>query len=671
MKVASFDVFDTVLTRAVGKPTSVFLLLGRRLGGMGLIRCTPEAFARQRAEAERRSRRRAAGMETTFDRLYAELAASLGLTLEQRDRVMAEELRLERELLRVVPGVREDIETTRRQGSRIVFLSDMYLPREVLISFLTAHDIWREGDDCLVSAEHRKNKTSGGLFRELLRREGVRPADVSHVGNQWSADVKRPRALGLKAVHFDSGNLNRYEEILEAYVWQTEGLSSALAGASRHARLNVHAEGPHEVAIRNVAAGVAAPLLTGYVLWLLHQARALGLRRLYFVARDGQILLDLARRFAPRLGVTCELRYLYGSRQAWHLPATTEFTEAQHAWLFEMSPFVSVRSLLVRVALAPEELEKELSGIGLPPREWARNLSATERAETTALLKSPPVASRIVERASEARGLLTEYLRQEGVLDGPAWGIVDVGWRGRLQNSLATVVALAGGVLPVGFYYALTATGSGLERGERHCYLYDHRQDFGYVLDGLPLAVPIELFCTADHGVVLSYERAGDTIRPVLREGCNRIADQWGLTLYQQTLRTFADQLVLDGDLVNPRADLRVPLLELLRSFWLTPTSAEAAAWGRFDFEDDQAGDSQHRLAAPFSLGQLPSMCWQGGIKPRYSVEWIQGSLAVTSRPVRLALRAAVGLGCKLAGLARRLRRLTGALLFPKTECRH
>jgi hypothetical protein len=52
-KLASFDVFDTVLTRVVGSPRTLFLLLGKRLAGLSIIDCTPETFTRARINAER------------------------------------------------------------------------------------------------------------------------------------------------------------------------------------------------------------------------------------------------------------------------------------------------------------------------------------------------------------------------------------------------------------------------------------------------------------------------------------------------------------------------------------------------------------------------------------------------------------------------------------------
>ena len=54
------------------------------------------------------------------------------------------------------------------------------------------------------------------------------------------------------------------------------------------------------LALVDVAGGVAAPMLAAYVLWILEDAAARGLGRVYFLARDGQVLYEIARRLAPR-----------------------------------------------------------------------------------------------------------------------------------------------------------------------------------------------------------------------------------------------------------------------------------------------------------------------------------------------------------------------------------
>src|SRR4051812_15454683 len=96
----TFDVFDTLLVRAVGDPTSVFLLLGQLDNVRELTGCHPEEFARLRVAAERRARSGRA--EVTLPEIYTELAAGLNLTPTEADAVLQEELRLEQRLSRAV-----------------------------------------------------------------------------------------------------------------------------------------------------------------------------------------------------------------------------------------------------------------------------------------------------------------------------------------------------------------------------------------------------------------------------------------------------------------------------------------------------------------------------------------------------------------------------------------
>ena len=57
---------------------------------------------------------------------------------------------------------------------------------------------------------------------------------------------------------------------------------------------------------------MAGPALAGYVLWVLERSFEMGLKRLYFISRDGEIMLEMAQRLLPAFwpDATMELRYL-------------------------------------------------------------------------------------------------------------------------------------------------------------------------------------------------------------------------------------------------------------------------------------------------------------------------------------------------------------------------
>ena len=478
--VAAFDVFETALVRAVGSPQAVFRLLGQRLAAQGLISCPPEIFARARIQAESRAHNYSGGgISATLAGIYAELGSALsdlGATPEQ---LMQAECRLEAELLRPVPETRRRILAARQQGKRIVFISDMYLPADFIFGQLLKHQLAEPGDGCYVSSEQHLWKCDGGLFREVLKRENILPGATCFLGNNLAVDVGPAVQLGISAEYFPSGNLNRYEEILESQSWATGGLTSALAGASRLARLNVMADSVKTAAIRDFAASVVAPTLISYTIWLLRQAQKRGLTRLYFLARDGEVLLKLAKILAPKLQINCELRYLYGSRKAWGMAAIVNGDADELAWLLEGDPGPDLSRLLSRLDIAPTAIQSALEKLGFDAASWNKRFSTAELAriksrEFLELIRSP-----VVKTSVRRRDLLLAYLEQEGLLMDSQYGLVDVGWHATLQDCLARILATRHKEIGMGFYFGLTGYQTAEKFGAKHAYFMDAQRQLG------------------------------------------------------------------------------------------------------------------------------------------------------------------------------------------------
>ena len=297
---------------------------------------------------------------------------------------MAAECELEARLLRVIDDNRDRIAASRAQGATIAFLSDMYLPAEFFCRELHRHGLWSDTDRLYLSCDIGELKLTGGLFREFLRREGASPREVSfHRGNHEVADVLQAQRAGIHVEPFLEGNLNRYEQILEAHAWRTEGLSSLFAGASRLARLRVPASQDGEKIQRDVAAGVMGPVLTGFLLWVLRRAMALKVERLYFISRDGEILFQLAQRLAKKLSSPVDLRYLYLSRQVVNPCGMVRDDEALGYWLWDQTDFLSVEGCAgARVSGASR------SWVNSATRRFSRSRLAPQfkspRARTTA-----------------------------------------------------------------------------------------------------------------------------------------------------------------------------------------------------------------------------------------------------------------------------------------------
>jgi FMN phosphatase YigB (HAD superfamily) len=642
--VLSVDVYDTVLTRNCGDPSDLYLLLGRSLARRGEIEWTPEVFARVRHQAELSVWQREGDLDspTSLADFYLEVADFLSIPIERVPGMVQAELDLERRLLRAVPRAAEGLSLARAAGVQVAFVSDTYLSQDTVREHLELHGLLANGDHLFVSSAWSRSKASGALFETALDRFAP-SSRVLHVGDHPHSDLAMPRRLRLEAKQVTAGRLNRYERLLSERSFDTAGLATAFAGASRLARLAVGARGGHERALSCVAAGVAAPVLVGYVLWLLERARAHSLDRLVFLARDGQVMHLIAEGLIARMGLPLRTSYLYVSRQSTNLAATYELSEDETDWAFRDAELVSDAELLARFGLRLDDLGETAESDPAP--------GGVGRAKrVAALLGLPDVQRRVLASASAQRDMLTDFLRQEGLLAGERVGLVDFGGVGSQVRALHVLLSNEQQPPPKIFLVGLDSPeAAGLNRpavdpawlSDVETYLYDHRRSRG-LRRPRGFGSFVQMFCAADHGTVLGYERRGEAIVPLLEMSRDRRLTEWGLTTVRETIDEFVRHLEIDQELVDLRGDTRRVACDLVQLVWGGPEREEAAAWGSFPFEGAQATDSKPRpLAFAYSWryvlsesrsGRFPDLGWQ---------HWFEGSVALSPLVLRVALRRA------------------------------
>jgi FMN phosphatase YigB (HAD superfamily) len=638
--VKSFDVFDTLVVRPFSPPQKLFLLVAtfaRKNHHVPIDDCT---FERARVWAEKTARKKAGKREVTLEDIYAECRSMLELPKEDLAVLLSCEIELEIQLCRPIPAAQALLENARREGARVVFISDTYLPGSTLRAILARNGFWQKGDRLYVSCEEGPTKRSGELFRHVLESESIVASRMVHTGSHPNSDLKAPQRLGIEIEPFIQGNLNARENHLSRAKGFGPLLPGLLAGCSRLVRLGGTETPLQHQRLREAAAHAAGPFLSGFVLWVLQTARANGLKRLYFISRDGLVLLKVAKELASSVDPTIELCYLYGSRQAWHFPASRGIGLEKAPWLWEWTTSYSVATVLGRLGLLPKEVGSFLENGGIPPEIWNEPMSQRNEFKLKAVFLDPQFQKILRRAAEERRALLVAYLRQEGLFSGTKCAIVDVGWNGNLQDSLGAILEEEGQKPVNGFYVGLNHRRIRRERGERKTYLFDLRTDPKW---RLPIPQPqscIEVFCTANHGATVGYHTEGDTIAPLLRPWQTGPFEAWGLEVLQTVATAYAAELArvllwMDSLNIDPLLAVRS-----LAFTWRNPTLEEAECLGSFPFTEDQVGIDSRPLARP-----LPWQHFSRIFKSRYSklyrVIWIEGSLRLTPEPRRSLLRFA------------------------------
>lgn len=663
-----FDVFDTLLTRLVGHPNDVFLLLGERLRRRNKIACSAEVFARQRMLADERA-------STILNRhpplaaIYAELVRSLVLPESAIEDFVTEESQLEEELIKKVPRADELIQAARERAKSVSFVTDTNFSADFIRSLLDKFGLWKPGDRIFASCECGADKARGLLFPHVARELGAKPGSFVHHGDNAIADRRNGRLSGWTVNHLPDGELNRYEKALVKQSYATGGLSSLFAGASRLARLSTDARTERDRVLSQVAAGVMAPTVVAWVLWIMHRAVADGCRRLYFISRDGQILVEIARRLEVHLKTGIELRYLYGSRRA--VIAAEPNMVVRDSLRAE---FCTLNDIANSLSVPADEMSRLLPAEFSDLSRWGEIMTAEQRDAFREAIRTEGFQSLLGEAAAEPRKLLFDYLEQEGWKDDEPFGLVDIGWRATTAGALDAILDNTAFRKPVRYYFYGLGDDAHRVAGSAvvpylDAWFFDDAGKHGYLPYPQGTIQLLEMFCAADHGTVTGYKTENERIVPTLKEETSAMWE-WGYPLLRETTMRFTAFLVesLELNLVDARIDVRHGVNAALELFWLAPTKTEAEFWGSYPTDLNFNNSLTRTLVEPVSLAVVVENLRAGRLQLRSNHTWAHGTAMMSPFIYRTALHLGWRLRDRVPQLKNRFRWLKAQIELLRTK---
>jgi predicted HAD superfamily hydrolase len=625
----SFDVFDTVLVRVWATPVDAIMEVARRLKAEGIISSTPKKWCEQRQRAEREMRQ-GGNYEPTIKEIYARIGQIETVNPLVLDRALNKEIEVEIEGIRANPIIKKIIDQQHTLGRRVLYLSDMYLPSTVIERMLKSAQVWGNGDRLYVSCECGASKFQGTLFKYCLAQEKLHAGDLCHFGDNEYSDVCMPRKLGIEARLASESWLNKNERLILRCSKASGRLTSLVVGASRLARLSCNqAASKMEKIIWDTGASVVGPAFFGFAAWCLAQANERRLGKLYFISRDGQIFLRMAEILNKSMRYQVECRYLYGSRQAWFLPSIVKIEEVDWEWILENTHIVTVAGICRRVDISVDQIRGalDLHGLGAVPRN--ENLGYAERECLRAAMQEDSVKILILEAAKVRREMALRYLQQEGLAEGVLFGVVDIGWNGRLQRSLSRLL-LAGEGYPAngidGYYFCLNRRAPSPSPMDRlHAFFWDGEAEGQETRESVIHSALIERFAAADHGGVTGYTYEGGAYVPQLRSGAWDDTADWPVAAQQGGAVEFTRQI---SDLVKAGEFTLLEWAQIaevsLDAFVNQPTNDEASVYGAALCEEDQGGGGRLAISPPYGARDALKYIFTG--RNRHHCVWIAGA---------------------------------------------
>jgi len=315
--IYSFDVFDTTLVRTVVSPIGIYQLMQTtfpfRFCECDMPNELRRNFVKIRLEAEVAVRD---NHHATIHDIYNYIEDKYKISRDIYDQLISLEIDTLLNNIHGVPEILAKIEKCRNKPDNIlepsvIFITDTIYLEPYIEQLLTAIGAYCDGDKIYTSCAEGLSKSSGELFKKVCEYNRISPNELCHTGDNYKMEIEPASRIGVNVIHFKGTKTNRYEKDIAGRSAKKLTLqSSVAAGIARMARLNI----PKDDFLYEIGASVAGPQLVPYVARVLRMAKRDGLSRLYFLSRDGQILMQIAEI----LGTDIELRYLYASRAAWH-----------------------------------------------------------------------------------------------------------------------------------------------------------------------------------------------------------------------------------------------------------------------------------------------------------------------------------------------------------------
>lgn len=309
--IASFDMYGTLVHRALADPKSVFHMatmatpffhyatsLNLRLD-MPALRIASEVQARNNSHNTSNTR------EVTILEIYQELENTLHMP-ELTSRYMDAEILSEQRFTYASRLHKALFKLAQSLGKKVLIATDMYLDPKCIENILALHgytkpyELFVSGYTCLPKYD--------GSFFAYVKKEVLHEHDTFvHLGDSPDSDAKAPAEAGLDSMLYcrDTDYAIQGESSIEASLAQ--GISQYIYDTFPKVR--------HSSAF-TLGLEVYGPLLFGYMLWICKKLQEQHTEAVLFSLRDMQLIMRLLHKHKTRLPIRQALIPLFISRKA-------------------------------------------------------------------------------------------------------------------------------------------------------------------------------------------------------------------------------------------------------------------------------------------------------------------------------------------------------------------
>lgn len=260
------------------------------------------------------------------------------------------------------------------------------------------------------------------------------------------------------------------------------------------------------------------------------------IQKVYFLAREGQFFKKLFDLYQENIiGPKIESCYLYVSRASTFLGTLENINKENFSSLFTQYPNMSLITFCQNLGFNEKEiksLEKQIN------EDFAKDIVDLKNSNIfKKLISNKNFIKLYDEKRIKAKDMFTKYLEQFGESTSGKMALVDVGWKGTIQNNIQKIFP---NKEIKGYYLGLV----------HYDKVYDYVKKDAVLFENTPQKVSkngylynsnrsiFELILLANHGSTLNYVIKNGQVEPVLN------TQQKELDLYNKQIKPIQDNIL-------------------------------------------------------------------------------------------------------------------------------
>lgn len=341
------------------------------------------------------------------------------------EELLREEIEQEKRAIYINPEILPIFE--KYKDLKMYCISDFYMSADNLKELLDHLQIPVKIEKIYSSADYLLNKRTGNLYKKAEEEIGVKPEDHIHVGDNQYSDIDMAKSLGIETIKTTKTEFNFLPEKGRKFEFDLSCVKKE--------------ETSKENKLFNSGVDLA-PLLYFFGYSIVEYAIKNNIDTVYYQTREGETFIkihELIQKNNP-FGVKlpkCDIMEV--SRMATFSASLKEFSIKELLRLWSQYRVQSMKALFKTLAIDIAPYKEFMGRYDINPEENIVDPWFDLRVQR--LCADKEFTSKIQVELDRKRSELLEYFKnKKGIIDDdkPMF-IVDIGWRGTIQDNLAHI----------------------------------------------------------------------------------------------------------------------------------------------------------------------------------------------------------------------------------------